>query len=623
MERDTVLHGIKVYHKSTLPQETVKLVNEYIVPMGFNFVYPISFGKPWDKELLMWFVKTMVDNKIYVRWPFVTGEEGKNHTAPCGFDEETAVQLKEMMGEYYVSHSLGEFGHEFACSGSKYWSNSYVGEHLQEALDKFMSRVHRDYDIASMGGKFKIMPTEQTSVMPYLLLPERSIPCLETPCGNPEVMLPLTRGCARTLNAPLWMTYIAHEWYAGVRDLDTLKMHRLQMIYDFCYMSGSNMFMLESGNNGLYSHDTAPENGAVRTTETGEERYGPNCETSVKYREVVENFSKFIKEDCRPKGGPKAKVAFVQGYLDGYSPWRTGSSLWNNFTNKDFGYSTPEFVWRLFDEITVKRNWCDTHNYGDVDLSGAPAYGTYDIVNATAGYDTFKRYDYLIFTGWNTMTEEIYENLKKFVENGGRLFMTAAHLNTSDKRDGEMKLIHGGDVSDLFGCTLDAENCSIVNDGFKFHESIVPEFLYPKDMWFDPLFSEGYIKYPDVKLTTAAGTGRLSQRFVEEDKEAMPVWLAENKVGKGYATLMTSLDYPGGCGYTIFKLVVREMLTASHRQCPIKVYGGDKLRFTVYEGDKVYLLNTDFDCPIHAVIDYGNEKREFTLKPREFKPVER
>ena len=39
--------------------------------------------------------------------------------------------------------------------------------------------------------------------------------------------------------------------------------------------------------------------------------------------------------------------------------------------------------------------------------------------------------DYLIFTGWNTITDEAHKRLEKYVENGGRLFMSAAHLNTN------------------------------------------------------------------------------------------------------------------------------------------------------------------------------------------------
>ncbi|MBQ5777293.1 MAG: hypothetical protein IIV97_00600, partial [Oscillospiraceae bacterium] len=312
-----------------------------------------------------------------------------------------------------------------------------------------------------------------------------------------------------------------------------------------------------------------------------------------------------------------------QGNYDGFSPWRAGSSLWNCFENRDFGYSSPEFMWRIFDDITTKRQWDDIHNFGDVDLSSAPAYGTYDIVPASNGYEAFKKYDYLIFTGWNSMTEELYDDLKKYVSGGGRLFMTAAHLNTSIKRNGEVKLINDGDVRDLFGCKLSAEDAFETNDGCKFFESTVPELLYPRDMLYDPIFSEGFVKYAKADLESAESVGVLSRRFFDKEPKELPVWLAENKLGKGYAILMTSLDYPSGAGYSAYRCVVRELLNASHRQAHIKVLAPDKVRFTVYEGDKVYLLNTDFNCKATVVIDYGDEKKEVTLKPCELKAVER
>jgi len=69
--------------------------------------------------------------------------------------------------------------------------------------------------------------------------------------------------------------------------------------------------------------------------------------------------------------------------------------------------------------------------------------------------------------------------------------------------------------------------------------------------------------------------------------------------------------------------LVREILVASHRSADIKVYGSDSVRFSVYEGDKVYLLNTDFDNPATVTIDYGTEKVKLTLEPCEFKVIEK
>jgi len=625
MERDFIAHGIAI-GQYEFPVEKIKdLIDELCISKGMNYIYFFTKETPVDKKYILEWAEHMAKNQIYFTYAYDYGRGARkgNVADPCGYDKETALEMKKIAGKYFLGHVLAELGSEFGCAGSGYWPNENEVEHSAEARESLGRTVDEYVQAASMDGEIPVTVIEATGLVTYVNQSAQTYPTLEMLCGNPEIMLPMLRATAKASKAPYFATYIADEWYGGVRNMDGLKQHRVRMAYDYAYMSGSSVFTLESGDERLYSHDTAAENGAEGVVDEFNTPYGYDHPVVKMHRDVIKEFADFLHEDSRPVGGPKVKVAFVQGNLDGYSPWRSGSSLWNNYNDRNFGYSTPEFVWRLFDEITVKRNWADIHNFGDIDLSGAPAYGTYDIINAADGYETMSRYDYLIFTGWNTMTEEIYENLKKFVQNGGRLFMTAAHLNTTDKRDGEMKLIHNGDVSDLFGCVLDAENTNILNHGYKFLESLVPEFKYPADMWFDPLFSEGYVKYPTITLKGAQPTGKLSQDFDEKDVDAMPIWMTENKVGDGYAVLMTSLDYPSMSGYTIYKAVVREMLTASHRQCPIKVYGGDKLRFTVYEGDKVYLLNTDFDCQTHAIIDYGTEKREFFLQPRELKPVER
>ena len=62
-------------------------------------------------------------------------------------------------------------------------------------------------------------------------------------------------------------------------------------------------------------------------------------------------------------------------------------------------------------------------------------------------------------------------------------------------------------------------------------------------------------------------------------------------------------------------------MNASHRSAEIKVYGGDKLRFSVYPDERIYLLNTDFDCKIFATVDNGVQKREFVLEPGELKSI--
>jgi len=69
-------------------------------------------------------------------------------------------------------------------------------------------------------------------------------------------------------------------------------------------------------------------------------------------------------------------------------------------------------------------------------------------------------------------------------------------------------------------------------------------------------------------------------------------------------------------------MIFRELVTSSARNCEIKVIGSDKLRYTVYEGNKVYLLNTDCDLPIAVKIIYNGKEQMLTLDSLELRAVE-
>lgn len=621
MERDVVMHGIRMLYCDFDRKDTKKIIQEQCIDKGMNYIdftFRVVSDKPEDDIPAEYFTdlaRYLTDNHIYFAFHYQHRKRNSVGTVKgaCGFEKETAVEMKQIAGEYFLGYKVGELGSEYGCYGANYaegWDlnqSDNAGIDLKEVKENVDAKAREAIEAASMDGEIPVTVIEATGLLPYISAQGTAYPTFEGMCGNPEIMTALTRATAKLLHTDIWGTYIAHEWYGGVRAFDPLKMHRLRMMYDYVYLSGGKTFMIESGNDGLNAHGVT----------CGYDH--PVCQ---KYREVMDEFADFINHDNRPKGGPKVKVAFVQGNYDGYSPWRAGSYLWNCFSQRDFSYSAPELMWRIFDDIPAKRQWHDIHNFGENDLSNAPAYGTYDIVMAGAGNEIFSKYDYLIFAGWNSMTEEIYEELKKFVHGGGRLFLTAAHLNTSVKRDGVVKLIKDGAVEDLFGCKLSAEEAFETNDGWKYAESIVPELMYPRAEAYDPVFSEGHIKYAKTEPVTANPAGVLSSRFFEADRSRIPVGLVENKYGDGYAILMTCLDYPSGSGYSAYRTIVREILTASHRQAHIKVCAPDKVRFSVYEGDKVYLLNTDFDCGAHVVVDYGTKKKEISLKPRELYALE-
>lgn len=606
-KRDLILNGFRIGEFGFDPEKVIDEFNEkYSEGMNYVGIWVNTHGKEMPQHYYLEWAKYFSDRKIYF---FFRGGGDRRH---AGFTLETAKKMKEIAGEYFVSYTLAELGSAYSCkaSGYHYPSERREWKDLQDAKDTFVNRVREFHKENTMGGILDTTVNESTSMISYICEAGCTFPTMEFWPGNVEISAAFGRGTASTYNCDKWGAYIAHEFYGGLH-WDELKQKRFKMGYDYCYLAGAKLFIPESGDEKVGAHTDVV--------------FGFNHPICQNYRKVMADFAKFAKEDGRPAGGPKVRVAFVRGNLDGYSFRHSGGSLWRGHLQPEYGYAAPEFAWRILDNIQCKRRWCDVHNYGEVDLSGAPAYGLYDVIPANVDVDVFSKYDYLIFVGWNSMTQEIYENLKTYVERGGRLFMTAAHLNTSIKRDGSISLINDGDVSDLFGCVLDAKNPVYKDEGSKFCKSIVPELIYPSIHFEcgDPYFAEGYINYAKTRLTTGVASARLSNRFRDEDIEAMPISLVENQCGKGYAILMTNLEYPYGPAVPMYQNLVREILIASHRSADIKVYGGDSLRFSVYDGDKVYLLNTDFDNQITATIDYSTHKVKVTLEPCEFKAVEK
>ena len=222
------------------------------------------------------------------------------------------------------------------------------------------------------------------------------------------------------------------------------------------------------------------------------------------------------------------------------------------------------------------------------------------------------------------MTDENMDKLTEYVKRGGKLLLSGAHLNYTTKRCGEYIPPSSEKLEKLCGVRFTGKTFK-TNHGLKFDiDSLEEKHMYPATKSFvcDPLYSAGYVEYMEVVPTSAKVLAQTSDAFSYIGNDPH-VAIVENRIGNGLVTFVASTGYPGNPAlYPLYLDLVREMVTSSARNCEIKVIASDKLRYTVYEGNKIYLLNTDYDLPISAKIIYKGTEQLITLDSLELKAIE-
>ena len=580
--------------------------------------FVLIYMRPIEMAENLWYewAKFFRENDIYFAFLY-TQQRGAPEGKVSHLTVEIVEKIKEIAGEYFVGDMIGETGGLASWQEGYYEDNGMVKpdfknltEAKQNYIDHVASKVKIDKDLNVPA----VLAVEATTFSRYNFEAGVDNTFIEMMCGNPEIMFASARGASKAYNKSWWASHIAHEWYGGFRNDDPLKYKRLKLAYYYSYMAGAKYIYPESGHFKITSYGA---------------NYGTDSEFCKLYRKEWKDFADFVHSHKRPKGHPLVKIGFIQGNLDSFTGWG-GSTVWNQFGKKHWEYNTPEYGWSYLEDIFKSEKWYVPTVYGDNDYSGSMPYGQYDIVPVEAPVEVLKEYSCLIMLGWNTMTPEIYDKLKEYVYEGGKLFMSVPQLSTSDIREegieGEYDLINNGDYTDLFGCKIKGKGRTY-NWGVKFiEESSMSEYLYPytKSGNCDPICANGNITVADVQITGGKVVAILADKF-KKWREESPVLLVENKYGKGHATLITTWEYPGARGLEKFiKVLLKGIIHGEHHNVDIKVYASDKVRYAVYKNnDKestytVYLLNTDYNAPAYAKIVRNNNEKEIKIAPCEF-----
>lgn len=621
-DRDTVWCGVLIGEHGFDRDAFIEEIEERIVSRGLDFAIINTTRVPDDemptREQFVAWARYFKEKRL--RFVFVRMAQN----APVGhmtrLDEETVAAIREAAGEYFLGDCIAEPGHAYAAKEAGYYrpkNGRITNPNYTPRTDaKDMREAHGIYTDVVRGfvernravGIPSSVSIEATALSKYNIEAGIGMHILEIPNGDPDIMMPSIRGAVRNLcESDFWGTLIAHEWYGGMRNSDVQKRKRLDVLAKYAYINGAGMITLESGDNRVVSY--------------GQE-HDYDSEVCRDYRKMLSDISAYIRSDSRPAGGPRATFGILSGIDDGWTGF-CQSSLWNQFGKEEFGHSDAEASWRLLSDFGTKRKWSDIDNYGDEDLSAYPAWGTYDIVPAEADVDAMSKYEYLVFLGWNTMNDELMDKLTEYAKRGGKLLLSGAHLNYNPVRGGEFMPPPEEKLMALCGCRYTGELFR-TNYGTKIcRESLERAHLYPvsRTMFSDPIYSAGYTSYMVTELCGAEALGYLAGAFSNYDTGKTSV--IEHRLGEGLVTLVTSIDYPGNNALTpLYGAILREHMTASARECELKVIASDKLRYTVYSGDKIYLLNTDSDLPITVRIIFKGEERLVTLDSLELRSMQ-
>ena len=613
-----ILYGLHIGEHGFEVDKVLDELKENCVARGMNFV-TLRTGKTRDpipkKNFVEW-ASYLAENKVYFMFLYTIA--GAPDGQKSQLTPEIVGAMKEVAGDYFMGDMLGELGTLFCGRMPGYYLKDggpampvQNMPDMQCAKEQYidtvraMMEIEREVGVADIG----VSVVEASVLSSYNLEAGTSIPLAELMPYDPEALVASVRGAARAYRKDTWGTYVAHEWYAGHYHDDPLKRKRLELEYKYAYMSGTRVLCHESGDELITAHGR---------------RHERDSDVSTECRNFVNAFGEYIKKDKRPVGDPTVKVAFMQGNLDswtgkGRSGAVLGSSVWGQYEGEEWAYNTPEWSWSILSEIGKKRQWWEFDGYAadGCDLSALPAYGTYDLLPASAPADVMAHYDTVIYCGWNTMTADQLERLESFVEQGGTLLMTAAHLNASAQRAGEYIPANGGDFSRLFGCKLTGE-LSRPNLGVKFRaDSAVSGVLYPRTLGKgnDPLYAMGHAAYATAELCGGEAVATLEDAFSGFDHPGTPA-VIEHRLGKGVAILMTTAEYPGhNAVYPLYRFMVRELMRAGAQNARVRVAAPDAVRYTVYEDGSVYLLNTDFDATVTAEVRTDGFTKIVTLAP--------
>ena len=347
-------------------------------------------------------------------------------------------------------------------------------------------------------------------------------------------------------------------------------------------------------------------------------------------QEILQRFNRYVKTHPR-RGKLIARQALLTGrfscdVVDGFCS-SDEPKVWCNFGagTPEWNPLTPEYGLKYLD-VFFPGVWLQSLDQRPERVrrlySGTP-HGELEIVSIDA--PVLQEYALLLLLGWNTMNLQSYEHLKRYVENGGRLFLSVPHLTTNESRSflvndlEPLNLLNNGNFSDFLGVEVTGRGPRIT--GIRVEGESLPEPFAGKE--YNQVHGNylpsakpphGKVDIAEVRLTGAEVIAR-------DEPSNFPV-IVRNQIGKGEVYLLTTWDYPGNSWLSNMMWDFIESLARTNSGLvSIEDPSGD-IYFTMRDegeggANRIHLLNTDWTRAgnaIPCILHYGVDSLQLTIR---------
>ena len=265
---------------------------------------------------------------------------------------------------------------------------------------------------------------------------------LAEPVSNTALLYGAARGTGKTFGA-----HIPIDWYLGGPH-DESKTRRFHILLHLIYAYG-----------GQYAYT---ENSLFKTV--SHERNDWEDKFCLDNRNTLREFGDFVKQNPR-RGKVKKNLAVIYGNLESMF-WMPDDRIPELIDTEDW----DDYIWGKWPNTSYRQAWqtieawlprfnCRKMEQDETFtklFSGTP-YGSVDLILPDSEMDDYK---VAAFFGWNTMTENIFNNLFSYVNNGGTLFIAGCHFDTRTVPEGDPILYNDGKISALTGVSINGTESS-------------------------------------------------------------------------------------------------------------------------------------------------------------------